>query len=59
MRRLIFALVIIMGSVFFTYLSPGEEIKIIKDMGLGSIMNLSGYKRETTPSSRRGEFLTS
>ena len=35
---LIFALIIIVSSVFFTYLSPGEEIKIIKDMGLGSIM---------------------
>ncbi|MBI2447400.1 MAG: ABC transporter permease, partial [Candidatus Omnitrophica bacterium] len=35
---LIFALIIIVSSVFFTYLSPGEEMKIIKDMGLGSIM---------------------
>lgn len=35
---LIFALVIIVSSVLFMYLSPGEEIKIIKDMGLGSIV---------------------
>lgn len=35
---LIFSVVIIASSVFFTQFAPGEEIKIVKDIALGSIV---------------------
>ena len=35
---LIFAIVLISATRLFTFFSPGEEVKMVKDIGLGSIM---------------------